>query len=41
MRVIEIWCIGAAASSPFYQSSRLTYYVKSDMFNGVFMRCAQ
>lgn len=39
--VIEVWCIGASGGTPFYQSSGLTYDVKSDVVSGTFMRCTQ
>ncbi|HMI82963.1 MAG TPA: ABC transporter substrate-binding protein [Polyangiaceae bacterium] len=38
--VIEVWCIGAPAGTPAYQSSGLAYDVKSDTFSGNFMRCS-
>jgi branched-chain amino acid transport system substrate-binding protein len=37
--IIEVWCIGAPAGTPAYQSSGLAYDVKSDLFTGTFMRC--
>jgi branched-chain amino acid transport system substrate-binding protein len=39
--VIEVWCVGGAGGSSFYQSSGLTYDVKTDTFSGTFMRCPQ
>jgi hypothetical protein len=38
--IIEVWCIGAPAGTPAYQSSGLAYDVKSDALTGAFMRCA-
>jgi branched-chain amino acid transport system substrate-binding protein len=37
---IEMWCIGAPAGPPAYQSSGLTYDIKSGNYSGMYAQCS-
>jgi hypothetical protein len=38
--VIEVWCIASPIGTPGYQSSGLSYDVKTGQFTGTYTRCS-
>jgi hypothetical protein len=36
---LEMWCVGAPGGTPAYQSSGLTYDLKSKQFSGTYTQC--
>ena len=38
---IEMWCIGISGTTPLFQSSGLTYDVKTDQYAGTYTQCGQ